>query len=118
MYLIVFTISTSMHLIGIQTGEDARFYGISTEFPDGAFSNEDKTIVIQFQVKHEQSIDCGGGYLKLWPSTLKQNEMHGDSPYNIMFGPDICGPSTKRVICIRIRIYKQLDMDSLFPRYM
>ena len=23
--------------------------------------------------------------------------MHGDSPYNIMFGPDICGPGTKKV---------------------
>ncbi|KAI6649504.1 Calreticulin-like [Oopsacas minuta] len=82
---------------GIQTGEDARFYGISAEFPDGAFSNEDTTLVIQFQVKHEQSIDCGGGYVKLWPSTLVQKDMHGDSPYNIMFGPDICGPSTKKV---------------------
>ena len=23
--------------------------------------------------------------------------MHGDSPYHIMFGPDICGPGTKKV---------------------
>merc|ERR1719466_72005 len=23
--------------------------------------------------------------------------MHGDSPYNVMFGPDICGPGTKKV---------------------
>merc|ERR1719295_312182 len=23
--------------------------------------------------------------------------MHGESPYNIMFGPDICGPGTKKV---------------------
>lgn len=23
--------------------------------------------------------------------------MHGDSPYLIMFGPDICGPGTKKV---------------------
>lgn len=84
-------------LIGIQTGEDARFYALSSEFSDGSFSNEDNTLVIQFQVKHEQNIDCGGGYVKLWPSTLTQKDMHGDSPYNIMFGPDICGPSTKKV---------------------
>jgi hypothetical protein len=24
--------------------------------------------------------------------------MHGESPYEIMFGPDICGPGTKKVI--------------------
>lgn len=23
--------------------------------------------------------------------------MHGDSPYNVMFGPDICGPGTRKV---------------------
>merc|ERR1712240_836044 len=48
-------------------------------------------------VKHEQNIDCGGGYVKLFSSDLDQKDMHGDSPYNIMFGPDICGPGTKKV---------------------
>jgi hypothetical protein len=37
-------------------------------------------------VKHEQNIDCGGGYVKLFPSSLDQKDMHGDSEYNIMFG--------------------------------
>lgn len=49
---------------GIQTSEDAKFYGISAKFEE-AFSNEGKTLVIQFQVKHEQNIDCGGGYVKV-----------------------------------------------------
>ena len=52
--------------------------------------------MIQFQVKHEQNIDCGGGYVKIYGSDLEQTAMHGDSPYHIMFGPDICG-SAKRV---------------------
>ena len=26
-----------------------------------------------------------------------QTDMHGDSAYNVMFGPDICGPGTKKV---------------------
>merc|ERR1711936_839922 len=29
--------------------------------------------------------------------SLDQKDMHGDSPYLIMFGPDICGPGTKKV---------------------
>ncbi|XP_062509409.1 calreticulin-like [Corticium candelabrum] len=81
---------------GIQTSVDARFYALSAKFPE-AFSNEGKTLVVQFTVKHEQSIDCGGGYVKIFPSSLDQTKMHGDSPYNIMFGPDICGYSTKKV---------------------
>jgi calreticulin len=81
---------------GLQTTQDARFYAISAKF-DKPFSNEGKTLVIQFSVKHEQEIDCGGGYVKVFSSDLDQKDMHGDSPYNIMFGPDICGYSTKKV---------------------
>lgn len=81
---------------GLQTTQDARFYGISAKF-DQPFTNEDKSLVIQFSVKHEQEIDCGGGYVKVYPSDLDQKDMHGDSAYYIMFGPDICGYSTKKV---------------------
>ena len=54
-------------------------------------------MVVQFTVKHEQNIDCGGGYVKMFDCKLDQTDMHGDSPYNVMFGPDICGPGTKMV---------------------
>jgi len=80
---------------GIRTTQDARFYGLSTKFEE--FSNKDKTLVIQFSVKHEQNIDCGGGYIKVFGADLDPAQMHGESPYKIMFGPDICGPGTKRV---------------------
>jgi len=81
--------------VGAQTSQDARFYALSAAFDK--FSNKGKKTVIQFTVKHEQNIDCGGGYVKVFPSTLDQTDMHGESPYNIMFGPDICGPGTKKV---------------------
>jgi len=80
---------------GLQTSLDARFYGISRKFEP--FSNEGKTLVIQFSVKHEQNIDCGGGYLKVYASDVDQKDLHGETPYYIMFGPDICGPATKKV---------------------
>merc|ERR1711992_153287 len=80
---------------GAQTSQDAKFYAMSAKFDK--FSNKDKKTVIQFTVKHEQNIDCGGGYVKVFPSDLDQKDMHGESPYNIMFGPDICGPGTKKV---------------------
>jgi calreticulin len=79
--------------LGLQTSEDARFYALSAKFP--AFSNQDKSLVVQFEVKHEQNIDCGGGYLKLLPSTTDQSAFAGESPYSIMFGPDICGYDKK-----------------------
>lgn len=82
---------------GLQTSTDARFYAISAKFEDNAYTNEGKDLVIQFTVKHEQNIDCGGGYLKVFDCSLDQTSLHGESPYLIMFGPDICGPGTKKV---------------------
>jgi calreticulin len=80
---------------GLHTSQDARFYQISAEFPE--FSNKGKDLVLQYTVKHEQKIDCGGGYLKILPAEgVDQKTFNGDSPYNIMFGPDICGTSTKK----------------------
>merc|ERR1712216_181261 len=79
---------------GLKTMTDYRWYDISAKTP--TFSNKGKTLVIQYTVKHEQSLDCGGGYIKLAP-TSDQDKWGGDAEYSIMFGPDICGYSTKRV---------------------
>jgi len=80
---------------GLKTTQDARFYQISAAFPE--FSNKGKDLILQYSVKHEQKIDCGGGYLKIMPAEgVDQKTFNGDSPYNIMFGPDICGTSTKK----------------------
>jgi len=81
---------------GLHTTQDAKFYAISTKLHE-EFSNKDKTLIVQYRVKNEQNLDCGGGYLKLLPTGLDQTSFNGDSVYNIMFGPDICGSSTKRV---------------------
>jgi calreticulin len=81
---------------GLRTTEDARFYQISAEFPE--FSNKGKDLILQYTVKHEQKIDCGGGYIKILPATgVDQKTFNGDTNYNIMFGPDICGSSTRKV---------------------
>ncbi|RHZ88016.1 hypothetical protein Glove_26g109 [Diversispora epigaea] len=76
---------------GLQTSQDAKFYAISAKL-DNTIDNSDKDLVVQFSVKHEQLIDCGGGYVKLMPPTFDASKFNGDSIYNIMFGPDICAP--------------------------
>lgn len=80
---------------GLTTTQDARFYFTSSKLAT-PFSNVGKPMVLQFSVKHGQDIDCGGGYIKVLPAGLDQADFNGDSKYNIMFGPDICG-STKKV---------------------
>ncbi|GIL91071.1 hypothetical protein Vretimale_9505 [Volvox reticuliferus] len=83
---------------GIQTGPDSKFFAIYASL-DKVFDNTGKDTVVQFSVKHEQDLDCGGGYIKLVPATSEKqmDTFGGDTPYSIMFGPDICGYSTRKV---------------------
>ena len=83
---------------GIKTSEDARFYGLSAPLATPFDSADKKDLVIQYTVKHEQKIDCGGAYIKLLPggSSFDADKFGGDTPYGVMFGPDICGSSNKR----------------------
>jgi calreticulin len=83
---------------GLKTLQDARFYDISAAHEE--FSNKGKTLVIQFSVKHEQNIDCGGGYVKLVGANNLSDQKNfqggaSETVYNVMFGPDICGYTKK-----------------------
>jgi calreticulin len=72
---------------GLQTSEDYRFYAISA--PVTPFSNKDKDLVVQYTVKNEQNIDCGGGYLKV--SDMVLIEKRDIQVLNIIFSTAIQG---------------------------
>ncbi|KAF3329421.1 calreticulin-3-like isoform X1 [Carex littledalei] len=80
---------------GIQTTTDAKHFAISAKFPE--FSNKNRTLVVQYSIKLEQDIECGGGYIKLLSGYVNQKKFGGDTPYSLMFGPDICGTQTKKL---------------------
>lgn len=82
---------------GIQTGPDSKYFALYSELKK-PFTNDGKELVLQFQVKHEQDLDCGGGYIKLLPSSSKSKmkDFGGETPYSVMFGPDICGFGTRK----------------------
>jgi calreticulin len=82
----------------IKTSEDARFYALTAKF-DKPLDNKGKDLFLSYLVQHEQKLDCGGAYIKLLPADVDQANFGGDSPYNVMFGPDICG-STKKTHAI------------------
>eukprot|EP00696_Hemimastix_kukwesjijk_P017325 gnl/Hemi2/5954_TR2070_c0_g1_i1.p1 gnl/Hemi2/5954_TR2070_c0_g1~~gnl/Hemi2/5954_TR2070_c0_g1_i1.p1 ORF type:complete len:428 (-),score=229.32 gnl/Hemi2/5954_TR2070_c0_g1_i1:328-1611(-) len=79
---------------GLRTTEDARFYGISAKLAK-PFTNKGRDLIFQFNIKHPQNIDCGGGYIKLAAADVAQADFGGPSPYYIMFGSDICGGTRK-----------------------
>ncbi|RXI00822.1 hypothetical protein DVH24_001056 [Malus domestica] len=64
---------------GIQTYNDAKHFAISAKVPE--FSNKNRTLVVQYSIKFEQDIECGGGYIKLLSSYVNQKKFGGDTPY-------------------------------------
>ena len=67
---------------GIQTTTDARHYAISAKIPE--FSNKNRTMVVQYSIRLEQDIECGGGYIKLLSGYVNQKKFGGDTPYRYL----------------------------------
>ena len=97
------------HAITAPLARDMRaFAGQNAAAAGGA----DPELVVQYTVKHAQGeieasqvglsdmlkgTFCGGGYIKLLPGGGDPLKFDGDSPYTLMFGPDICGYNEGKV---------------------
>ncbi|KAK0590749.1 hypothetical protein LWI29_031225 [Acer saccharum] len=82
---------------GLLVSEKARKYAIVKEL-DKPLSLKDGTVVLQYEVRLQEGLECGGAYLKyLRPQEAGwiAKEFDNDSPYTIMFGPDKCGATNK-----------------------
>ncbi|KAL6972942.1 hypothetical protein U1Q18_027116 [Sarracenia purpurea var. burkii] len=82
---------------GLLVSEKARKYAIVKELDDPV-KLKDGTIVLQFETRLQNGLECGGAYLKyLRPQEAGwiAKEFDNESPYAIMFGPDKCGATNK-----------------------
>ncbi|CDW52781.1 Calreticulin domain containing protein [Trichuris trichiura] len=99
--------------MGIQTSQNARFYALSRKL-DTIFDSRNKTFVLQYSVKHEQNIECGGAYIKVLSAETDLNDFNELTPYYIMFGPDICGYERKIHVFFGYK-GKNLEIDRELP---
>ncbi|KAH7522552.1 hypothetical protein FEM48_Zijuj07G0150700 [Ziziphus jujuba var. spinosa] len=82
---------------GLLVSEKARKYAIVKEV-DEPVNLKDGTVVLQFETRLQNGLECGGAYLKyLRPQEAgwKPKEFDNEAPYSIMFGPDKCGATNK-----------------------
>ncbi|KAI6717102.1 hypothetical protein PZA11_001659 [Diplocarpon coronariae] len=81
---------------GLVVKNAAAHHAISAKFPK-KIENKGKTLVVQYEVKLQNGLECGGAYLKLLRDNkaLSEDEFSNASPYVIMFGPDKCGTTNK-----------------------
>jgi hypothetical protein len=71
-------------------------YGVALPFKTPVDST-DKEFVVQYEVKMDEPLSCGGAYIKLLEETATANleEFDNNTPYIVMFGPDKCGATNK-----------------------
>ncbi|KAK2610575.1 hypothetical protein N8I77_003993 [Diaporthe amygdali] len=81
---------------GLVVKNKAAHHAISAKFPEKV-DNKGKTLVVQYEVKLQTGLECGGAYMKLLRENkaLHQDEFANTTPYVIMFGPDKCGHTNK-----------------------
>ncbi|KAL7817743.1 calnexin [Trichoderma gracile] len=81
---------------GLVVKNPAAHHAISAKFPK-KIDNKGKTLVVQYEVKLQKGLDCGGAYMKLLRDNkaLHQDEFSNTTPYVIMFGPDKCGHNNR-----------------------
>lgn len=81
---------------GLVVKNPAAHHAISAKFPK-KIDNKGKTLVVQYEVKLQNGLECGGAYMKLLRDNkaLHQDEFANTTPYVVMFGPDKCGHTNK-----------------------
>ncbi|KAJ2584598.1 hypothetical protein GGH95_000265 [Coemansia sp. RSA 1836] len=81
---------------GLVAKSQARHHAISARL-DKPFDPSAGGLVLQYEVKLQESLGCGGAYIKLLTAPLK-GEFSDATPYTLMFGPDKCGDSKVHLI--------------------
>ncbi|KAK9455391.1 Calreticulin family-domain-containing protein [Dipodascopsis uninucleata] len=87
---------------GLVVKDRAAHHAISAKFPE-PLDNTGKTLVVQYEVKTQDGLECGGAYLKLLSDSdeLHSEEFSDKTPYQVMFGPDRCGSTNKVHFIVR-----------------
>jgi U5 small nuclear ribonucleoprotein component len=81
---------------GLVAKSVASHHAISAPFAK-AIDISGKPLVVQYEVKYQKGGNCGGGYLKLLEDGFQTSgkEFSDNTPWVVMFGPDLTCPGTK-----------------------
>ncbi|GMM33752.1 calnexin [Saccharomycopsis crataegensis] len=86
---------------GLVAKSPASHHAISYIF-NKPYDNTDKDLILQYEAKFQQDLNCGGAYIKLLSADGNlDEEFSNETPYQIMFGPDKCGSTNKVHFIIR-----------------
>ncbi|QWU86878.1 hypothetical protein CA3LBN_001096 [Candidozyma haemuli] len=86
---------------GLLMAKEAAYYAISKKLPQTFVKGGNGDLVVQFEVKFQEGVSCSGGYIKLLSEGTIEEEFSDRTPFEVMFGPDICGSESKVHFIVR-----------------
>jgi calreticulin len=89
--------------------DDAAWYQITSRFKQ-TFNTSGKDFILQYTVRFENGYECSGGYIKLLNSSIAPLKFSSATPYNVMFGPEVCKPNRHKVQFMIVR--NETDHDN------
>jgi len=99
---------------GLLLSKKDKYYGLTLPFDAPLSMGESKSIVIQYEVKFEEVLACGGAYVKLLRDTTDFGTLNKDTPYSILFGPDkVVHPITRSFVFTRLHLFISVDQTKV-----
>ncbi|KAL3878356.1 hypothetical protein ACJMK2_030717 [Sinanodonta woodiana] len=82
--------------LGLVLKTKAKHHAVSAKLAK-PFDFSGKPLIVQYDVRFQNGMDCGGAYIKLLSKKdgVHLDAFHDKTPYTIMFGPDKCGNDHK-----------------------
>jgi len=82
---------------GLIVKSPARRHAIIKHLPESVDPHGSPAVVIQYEVRFHNHMECGGSYMKALsvPEDMADEPLDSETPYSIMFGPDKCGATDK-----------------------
>eukprot|EP00930_Biecheleria_cincta_P022408 TRINITY_DN16354_c0_g1_i1.p1 TRINITY_DN16354_c0_g1~~TRINITY_DN16354_c0_g1_i1.p1 ORF type:complete len:529 (-),score=125.15 TRINITY_DN16354_c0_g1_i1:115-1665(-) len=81
--------------LGFLVPEESKHYGAAVKFAPLSVQ-ENGGFAVQFEVKFQAGLSCGGSYLKIFNTGGSEpSAFQDDTRYVVMFGPDRCGATNK-----------------------
>lgn len=80
--------------LGLVLKSKAKHHAIAVRL-DQTFEFDEEPFIAQYEVKFQNSLECGGAYVKLLAGEPDLESFQDKTRYSIMFGPDKCGADSK-----------------------
>jgi len=90
---------------GLVLKSKAKHHAISSKLLNSFKFSDGKPLVVQYEVKFQTPLECGGAYVKLLSDepALNLDQFYDKTSFSVMFGPDKCGSDNKFHFIVRFK---------------